>query len=110
VARRARAIDRIWRDLNATERDERLAETRPPDPGFTASVHAWATGDNLGDILEDEEMTGGDFVRNVKQVIDLLRQVGDVAPSPATSASARAAADLCLRGVVAASSLVTVPA
>jgi ATP-dependent RNA helicase HelY len=110
VARRARAIDRIWRDLNATERDERLAETRPPDPGFTASIYAWATGDDLGDILEDEEMTGGDFVRNVKQVIDLLRQVGEVAPNPATSASARAAADLCLRGVVAASSLVTVPA
>jgi ATP-dependent RNA helicase HelY len=110
VARRARAIDRIWRDLNATERDERLAETRPPDPGFTSSIHAWATGDDFGDILEDEEMTGGDFVRNVKQVIDLLRQVGDVAPDPATSAAARAAADLCLRGVVAASSIITVPA
>ena len=27
-------------------------------------------------------MTGGDFVRNVKQTIDLLRQVADVAPDP----------------------------
>ena len=27
-------------------------------------------------------MTGGDFVRNVKQTIDLLRQIADVAPDP----------------------------
>jgi ATP-dependent RNA helicase HelY len=110
VARRVRSIDRLWRDLNATERDERLPETRPPDPGFTAAIHAWAAGDDLAGVLEDEEMTGGDFVRNVKQAIDLLRQVGDVAPNPTTGVTARAAADACLRGVVAASSIVTVPA
>jgi ATP-dependent RNA helicase HelY len=110
VARRARAIDRIWRDLDATERDERLPGTRPPDPGFTAAIHAWASGDDLADVLDEEEMTGGDFVRNVKQAIDLLRQVGDVAPNPTTGATARAAAEACLRGVVAASSVVAIPA
>ncbi|MDQ1520080.1 MAG: ATP-dependent helicase HelY, partial [Actinomycetota bacterium] len=110
IARRSRSIERLWRDLNATERDERLPESRPPDPGFTAAIHAWAVGDDLADVLEEEEMTGGDFVRNVKQVIDLLRQVGDVAPNPTTGATARAAADACLRGVVAASSIVTIPA
>jgi ATP-dependent RNA helicase HelY len=72
-------------------------------------MYAWASGDDLTDILEDEEMTGGDFVRNVKQVIDLLRQIADVAPDPETAATARAAADACRRGVVAASSIVTVP-
>ncbi len=110
VARRARDIERVWRDLNLSERDERLPETRRPDPGFTEAIHAWATGDDLADVLEDEEMTGGDFVRNVKQTIDLLRQVADVAPDPATAAAARAAADACLRGVIAASSVVAVPA
>jgi ATP-dependent RNA helicase HelY len=110
VARRARAIDRIWRDLNLAERDERLPETRRPDPGFCAAAHDWASGGELAEVLEDEEMTGGDFVRNVKQTIDLLRQVGDVAPDPVTAATARAAADACLRGVVAASSTVEVPA
>ena len=75
-------IERVWRDLNLAERDERLPETRRPDPGFTEAIHAWATGDDLADVLEDEEMTGGDFVRNVKQTIDLLRQVADVAPDP----------------------------
>jgi ATP-dependent RNA helicase HelY len=110
VARRSRALDRIWRDLDATERDERLPGTRPPDPGFTAAIHAWASGDELADVLEEEEMTGGDFVRNVKQAIDLLRQVADVAPNPTTGATARAAAEACLRGVVAASSVVAIPA
>ena len=115
VARPGRAparrstIERIWKDLSLTERDQRLRETRRPDPGFTAAIHAWAEGDDLADILEDEEMTGGDFVRNVKQVIDLLRQIAEVAPDPATAATARAAADRCRRGVVAASSTVSVP-
>jgi ATP-dependent RNA helicase HelY len=108
---RARLIDveRIWKDLSLTERDQRLRETRRPDPGFTAAIHAWAQGDDLADILEDEEMTGGDFVRNVKQVIDLLRQIAEVAPLSETAAAAHAAADRCRRGVVAASSAVTVP-
>jgi ATP-dependent RNA helicase HelY len=106
VARRTRAIERIWRDLNLAERDERLPETRRPDPGFSAAMHAWADGGELADVLEDEEMTGGDFVRNVKQTIDLLTQIADVAPNPETASTARAAAARCLRGVVAASSAV----
>ena len=110
VRQRVGQIERIWKDLSLTERDQRLRETRRPDPGFTAAIHAWADGDDLADILEDEEMTGGDFVRNVKQVIDLLRQLAEVAPEPETAATARAAADQCRRGVVAASSIVSVPA
>jgi superfamily II RNA helicase len=54
-------------------------------------------------------MTGGDFVRNVKQVIDLLRQLAVVAPLAETRASAEAAARRLLRGVVAASSEVRTP-
>ena len=64
-------------------------------------------GEDLADLLADDaDMTGGDFVRHVKQCIDLLRQVGDVAPMPETAATARAAADACFRGVIAASSAV----
>ena len=108
VAMRARAVDRIWRDLQLAERDARLPETKPPDPGFTTLIHDWVRGRELADLLADEDLTGGDFVRNVKQVIDLLRQVALVAPDLATAATARAAADGCLRGVVAASSTVGV--
>ena len=109
VAKRARAVERIWRDLVLSERDGRLPETRQPDPGLTPLVAGWVRGDDLSVVLEDGEFTGGDFVRNVKQCIDLLRQIGDVAPDPATAAAARGAADACSRGVVAASSAVGAP-
>ena len=51
-------------------------------------------------------MSGGDFVRNVKQVVDLLRQLGDAAPGTATGRAADDAADALFRGVVAASAAV----
>ena len=37
-----------------------------PDPGFVALAHAWAAGEALADVLGDEDLSGGDFVRNVK--------------------------------------------
>ncbi len=105
VAQRARAIERIAGGLNQNEDDAGLPETRAPDPGFTPYAYEWASGDPLGDVLDDDEMTGGDFVRNVKQVVDLLGQVGEVAPNEHTRSTARAAVQACLRGVVAASSM-----
>jgi ATP-dependent RNA helicase HelY len=104
VATRARAVEAIWRDLAVSEEDAGCPQTRPPDPGFTPYVHEWAAGDDLGDVLDDD-VTGGDFVRHVKQCIDLLRQVADVAPEPTTRAAARGAADACQRGVVAVSAV-----
>ncbi len=99
--------DKLAADLNSAEEDAGLPLTRRPDPGFVGFAHSWAAGDELADVIEDEDMSGGDFVRNVKQLIDLLRQVGELAPEPATAKAARAAADRLLRGVVAASSVVS---
>jgi ATP-dependent RNA helicase HelY len=106
VRDRVTEIDRIWRDLNVVEDEAGLPETRAPDAGFSPLAYAWAAGKDLEDVLLEEDLTGGDFVRNVKQLIDLLRQVGDVAPTPATASRARSAADALFRGVVAASSTV----
>ena len=107
MAQRARDLRRIWKNLRANEDDAGLPETRAPDPGLADAMHAWASGDALADILdEDDEFTGGDFVRNVKQVVDLLRQMALAAPEAETRAAADAAADACFRGVVAASSVV----
>ena len=104
VRKRYQRIEAIVRELHADEETAALPLTRPPDPTFLALAHAWAAGEELGDVLEDEDITAGDFVRVVRQVIDLLRQIGDVATVPATSAAARAAADALHRGVVAVSS------
>ena len=106
VRRRWTDLDRIAHELNLAEDDAGLPMTRSPDAGFADLAHSWAAGDDLADVIADEEMSGGDFVRNCKQLIDLLRQLGDVAPEPATAKSARDAADRLFRGVVAASSVV----
>ena len=70
----------------------------------TYLAHAWAAGESLDVVIADEDLTGGDFVRNIKTLIDLLRQIGEVAPVAATARAARAAADALYRGIVAVSS------
>jgi ATP-dependent RNA helicase HelY len=97
-------LERLADELRADEEAAGLPPTRAPDPGFVALAHAWAAGEPLGEVLGDEDLSGGDFVRNVKTLIDLTRQVGEVAPDPATARSARQAADALHRGVVSISS------
>ncbi|HUP69347.1 MAG TPA: DEAD/DEAH box helicase [Acidimicrobiales bacterium] len=106
VRRRWLAIEEISQRLIRAEEEAALPATRPPDPGFLAAAYAWAAEDELEEVLAGEEMSGGDFVRNVKQLIDLLRQLADVVTEPATAEAARLAADRLFRGVVAASSVV----
>ena len=100
-------LEHIARELSLAEEDAGLPLTRLPDPGFVGAAYAWATGSDLANTIEEEEITGGDFVRNVKQLIDLLRQMGDAAEAPGTRHACKAAADALFRGVVAASSVVT---
>ena len=107
LRRRWATISSLVAELNSAEDDAGLPLTRVPDPGFASLAFAWAEGEELGDVIADEEISGGDFVRNVKQLIDLLRQVGENAPDPATAHTARAAAERLMRGVVAASSVIT---
>lgn len=51
--------------------------TREPDAGFAATVFGWASGSSLEEVLDDE-MTGGDFVRSMRMVVDICRQVASV--------------------------------
>ncbi len=101
---RWRSLQRLHERLERDEQLARLPTTRPPDATFAAVAHAWASGGELDHVLEDEDLSGGDFVRNMKQLIDLLRQVGELAPSPVTGRVARQAAEALYRGVVSASS------
>jgi ATP-dependent RNA helicase HelY len=97
-------LERLADELRADEEAAGLPGTRAPDPGFVALAHAWAAGEPLGEVLGDEELSGGDFVRNIKTLIDLVRQVGDIAPDPATARAARQATEALHRGVVSISS------
>ena len=53
---------------------------RAPDFGFCWASNKWASGHSLTSILKGTELTVGDFVRNMKQIIDLLRQLRAAAP------------------------------
>jgi ATP-dependent RNA helicase HelY len=106
VRDRFEAIGELAKELQADEHRAGLTLTRDPDPGFVALAFAWAAGEDLDDVLEDEALSGGDFVRNVKQLIDLLRQLGQTS-RPELARVANQAADQLLRGVIAASSMVS---
>ena len=109
TARVRAALDRLAElqdEIHSHEEAEGLELTRPLDPGFADLAHRWARGDSLDEVLAYEEITPGDFVRVTKQLIDLLRQIAQVAEDPALADTARAAVDGCQRGVVAYSGMV----
>jgi len=102
LVERLAAIEALAGGLRADERRVGLRRTRRPDGGLARAVVAWASGGTLDAVLRDAEVAPGDFVRNVRQVIDLVRQVGQVAGDPATRAAADLAVALLRRGVVGA--------
>ena len=108
VRGRWQSIARVSYDLQDAEEEAGLGVHRPPDPTFIAVAYAWAAGEGFADVVAQEELSGGDFVRTMKQLIDLLRQFAIVAPVKATRRAADAAADALFRGVVASSSAVEV--
>jgi ATP-dependent RNA helicase HelY len=97
---------RLWGQLDALERDHKLDFLRQPDLGFAWAAYRWAEGDELDDVLSEVELAAGDFVRWVKQLIDLCGQVADAAGDTPLRRTARQTMDLIKRGVVAYSSVV----
>src|SRR3954467_7225330 len=67
----------IWADLDALEREHHLDQLHEPDLGFAWAAYRWAEGDELDDILASTGLAAGDFVRWVKQLLDLADQVAD---------------------------------
>jgi hypothetical protein len=84
---------RTWGELDQLEKDHDLSFLREPDLGFAWAAYRWARGATLESVLEGSpDLTPGDFVRSVKQLIDLLDQISKAAarppadpPAPATS-------------------------
>jgi ATP-dependent RNA helicase HelY len=99
------AMVRIWADLDALERDNKLDFLRQPDLGFAWAAFRWAEGDELDEVLGSIELAAGDFVRWMKQLIDLAGQVANAAGDSPVRRNARDLVDLLKRGVVAYSGL-----
>ena len=95
----------VWGELDDLEKENRLSFLREPDAGFAWAAHAWARGKPLETVLRTG-LTPGDFVRAVKQLMDLLGQVAVAAgPGSELASTAHAAVDALRHGVVAYSSL-----
>jgi ATP-dependent RNA helicase HelY len=98
------AMGRVWAELDAVEKEHQLSFLREPDLGFAWAAHAWARGQRLEKLLSPD-LTPGDFVRAIKQLIDLLDQIAAAAGPGPVAPTARAAIDAMRRGVVAYSSV-----
>jgi ATP-dependent RNA helicase HelY len=105
VEERVKAMLAYATSLRSEEQGRGLPETRMPDASILAQIHAWASGHDLSQIL-DEEMSAGDFVRNVRQVIDLLNQIAEVVPNDQTRKAMRTAVTAIDRDLVAAAARV----
>ena len=118
------AMVRTWGELDQLEKDNDLSFLRQPDLGFAWAAYRWARGTRLETVLDEApDLTPGDFVRSVKQLIDLLDQIASAIPaappdppdppdpqddpstSPTLATTARAAIDAMRRGVIAYSAV-----
>jgi ATP-dependent RNA helicase HelY len=99
-----RELMKLWRRIRREEEARGLDLTREPDPGFARKAYRWSSGSPLEKVLGEEDAPG-DFVRSIKQLVDLLRQLEEIAPSDDLAAKVRTAIDSLNRGVIAYSSL-----
>ncbi len=114
VSEAAYAVERVSSELSQTEAEFGLTLTRSTDMSFFECAYDWAAGASLEDILGDGEsvrgsklgaqLTPGDFVRQIRGLSDVLRQIMIVAHSADTRRNARAAVLALDRGVVAVAS------
>jgi ATP-dependent RNA helicase HelY len=96
---------RIRLRLEDVESSHGVPLTRDLDLGFAWAAYRWADGQSLDRVLAGAEqagteLSGGDFVRWARQLVDLLDQLAKVAEEPVAGV-ARKAVDRVRRGVVA---------
>jgi ATP-dependent RNA helicase HelY len=81
-----RALDQTLKHQERTKRleaEEALDLLRPIDAGFMHVAYDWADGCSLEYIIgQYPQLSAGDFVRSMKQVLDLLRQLSGVVDDP----------------------------
>ena len=76
--RAAALIGTLADAIRADEVEAGVPPLRDIDAGFVAPIVRWSTGLTLEESVGELEVSGGDFVRNVKQALDLLGQLRDV--------------------------------
>ncbi len=111
LSRRAEELSGLAESLRDDEQAKKIPKTRDLDAGFARLAYEWARGTELRHLLAAprsgsvrgriEQFSGGDFVRNVKQLVDLLRQIATSEQGSRLGAVAGRAVDQLERGIVA---------
>lgn len=101
VRNRFRRMEKLSTRLNDLQASRGIQQHRAPHAGLAMDALNWANGRPLADVL-DPELTPGDFVRSMRQIIDLLRQLETVSPDGKVRETASLAVKAVNRGVVAA--------
>jgi ATP-dependent RNA helicase HelY len=101
IRQRFKRIEKLSQRLQDAQRERGLHVHRSPHGGLAFETAGWASGKPLSKIL-DPELTPGDFVRSIRQLIDLLRQIVNTSNNEELRATAELAIASIDRGVVAA--------
>ena len=104
-SKRCREVVERVEDLSMEIQDLQTASGLPvhrfPDPNFAQCAALWASGKSLTSVLETvPEMSPGDFVRTIRQIVDLLRQIERIGLDQTLRESARIAGEAMFRGIV----------
>ncbi|PNH81561.1 RNA helicase [Arthrobacter sp. AFG20] len=95
-----------WSALEDVEEQNKLPLTGEPELGLVWPMYKWARGRHLQEVLSGTDLAAGDFVRWVKQVIDLLDQLAKIPGlDPRLARLCAEAIKLIRRGVVAYSTV-----
>ena len=73
-------VARMWSRIVMLEESFGISSQREPNFDLAWSSYRWANGHSLQTILRETEITVGDFVRCIRQIIDLLGQLLDAQP------------------------------
>lgn len=97
-------LENLSLEIRDAEEAAGLPTHRFPDNGFSRAASVWATGGSLVRILDVvPDMGAGDFVRTVRQIVDLLRQIERTTANPDLARTASKTADAMFRGLVVGS-------
>ncbi len=98
------AGEKFLEKLNRDEREAGIGESRGLDYSMMYGTYLWAKGKPLDEILNNYDIAGGDFVRVIKSIVDLVRQIENATEDEALRSLCRATNRACYRDIVEISS------
>jgi ATP-dependent RNA helicase HelY len=93
-------MQELWLELDELEERHGVPRTTELSTGLAPAMYRWASGVPLDRVLERTDLAAGDFVRQVRQVLDVLDQIGKAAGGRMAT-TAEQARQLIHRGIVA---------